>query len=527
MPLPDPRHRYQTPTAPVTLNSIHPPETRPLALVPKVPNPPGRPRRVDRPSRSIRVLLPLDLLAVSAAFALGAAATGNDVASRSLVLFAAGMILLIRREDLYLNRVRSMRTVEIAKLVRVATMGPALMWLLQSPLGAELSLPHASWTGVLSLLLVASGRLGYRTWLQCCRERGERKNEIVIVGANQDALCLVKLIEDNPELGFTVSGVTCSAADAELFTRAVPWLGVVPDAAETILQAGYDRALVVCSALSSQEVNRTVRSLLNAGIHVHVSSGLNGIDHRRVKAYPISHEPLYYIAQPSFFGRQRSIKRAVDIIGATAAIVLLSPVWMLTAVAIRLGDGGRVLFKQERVGLHGVPFMLYKFRSMVPDAEQHQMDLVALNQRAGPLFKIDNDPRVTRIGAFLRASSIDELPQLLNVLRGEMSLVGPRPAFVHEVAQFDPEHQARQLERPGITGLWQVEARDNPSFDAYRRLDLYYVENWSIALDLVILASTVEAVLIRALRMFGRHHRTQGRRESDDPHAEKCVAPNL
>lgn len=508
----------------MTLNSIHPPETRPLALVPKAPTPAGRPRRVDRSSRSMRVLLPLDLLAVSAAFALGAAATGNDLASRSLVLFAGCMLLLIRGQDLYLNRVRSMRTVEIAKLVRVATIGPALMWLLQSPLGAELSLPHAAWAGVLSLLVAASARLGYRTWLQCCRERGERKKEIVIVGANQDAVSLVKLIEDNPELGFTVSGVTCPATDAEQFAGAVPWLGVVPDAAETILQAGFDRALVVCSAMSSQEVNKTVRALLNAGIHVHFSSGLNGIDHRRVKAYPISHEPLYYVTQPSFFGRQRSVKRALDIVGATAALVLLSPVLGLAALAVRLGDGGSVLFKQERVGLNGVPFMLYKFRSMVPDAERRQLDLVALNQRSGPLFKLENDPRVTKIGEFLRASSIDELPQLLNVLRGEMSLVGPRPAFVHEVAQFDPEHQARHLERPGITGLWQVEARDNPSFDAYRRLDLYYVENWSIALDLVILASTVEAVVVRALRMFGRPHASQGHRESDNPHPEKVVA---
>ena len=158
-----------------------------------------------------------------------------------------------------------------------------------------------------------------------------------------------------------------------------------------------------------------------------------------------------------------------------------------------------MLFRQRRVGRDGVEFEMLKFRSMCVDAEARLAALKLVgNDRTGPLFKLDGiDPRVTRIGRFLRASSLDELPQLLNVLRGDMSLVGPRPALAAEVAEFPADLNARHRVRPGITGLWQVEARDNPSFEAYRRLDLFYVENWSLVLDLVILLGTVEQVLAR------------------------------
>ena len=157
-----------------------------------------------------------------------------------------------------------------------------------------------------------------------------------------------------------------------------------------------------------------------------------------------------------------------------------------------------MLFRQRRVGRDGVEFEILKFRSMCVDAEARLAALRAEhNERSGPLFKLERDPRVTAIGRFIRAFSLDELPQLLNVLRGEMSLVGPRPALPSEVAEFPADLHARHLVRPGITGLWQVEARDNPSFGAYRRLDLFYVDNWSLLLDLIILLGTIEQVLVR------------------------------
>jgi lipopolysaccharide/colanic/teichoic acid biosynthesis glycosyltransferase len=172
----------------------------------------------------------------------------------------------------------------------------------------------------------------------------------------------------------------------------------------------------------------------------------------------------------------------------------------LAAVVIKLQDRGPIFFTQERVGQQGRPFKLWKLRTMVVDAEERLHEVAADNVRQGPLLKVQRDPRVTRIGHFLRSTSIDELPQLWNVLRGDMSTVGPRPALPHEVAAFDDELLERHNVRPGITGLWQVEARDNPSFASYRRLDLFYVKNWSISLDLVILILTAQSVVSRALR---------------------------
>ena len=169
-------------------------------------------------------------------------------------------------------------------------------------------------------------------------------------------------------------------------------------------------------------------------------------------------------------------------------------------MAIKLDDGGPIFYRQERIGRDGRPFEVVKLRTMIPDASAQLAGLIELNERKGPLFKLSYDPRVTRVGRILRATSIDELPQFFNVLRGEMSLVGPRPALPAEVAQFDVELLERASVSPGITGLWQVEARDSPSFDAYRRLDLFYVDNWSITMDLSILTATFGVVIGRAIR---------------------------
>jgi lipopolysaccharide/colanic/teichoic acid biosynthesis glycosyltransferase len=177
---------------------------------------------------------------------------------------------------------------------------------------------------------------------------------------------------------------------------------------------------------------------------------------------------------------------------------------LLTMVAIKIRDGEPVLFRQERVGKNGRRFLIYKFRTMVVDAEDRLAELSAANQRTGPLFKVDDDPRVTRLGRILRATSIDELPQLWNVLRGEMSLVGPRPALPCEVEAFGPDLLRRHTVTPGMTGLWQVEGRDLADFRAYEEGDLFYVENWSISLDVAILARTVVSVCSRIFTVAGR-----------------------
>ncbi len=194
-------------------------------------------------------------------------------------------------------------------------------------------------------------------------------------------------------------------------------------------------------------------------------------------------------------------KRAVDMVVATVALALTVPVLAVAALAVLVSDGRPVLFRQERVGRGGQRFRMLKLRTMVRDAEARLGELRDRNERMGPLFKCSDDPRVTRVGRFLRASSIDELPQLLNVIRGEMSMVGPRPALPGEVEQFDPRvAETRQRVRPGITGLWQLWARDDASFDSYVFLDRIYVETRTLRMDLAILLRTVPEVLRRVLR---------------------------
>src|SRR5690606_560471 len=189
------------------------------------------------------------------------------------------------------------------------------------------------------------------------------------------------------------------------------------------------------------------------------------------------------------------LKRTMDIVGASFAIVLLSPLFALIALLIKLDSPGPVLFRQKRIGKNGVPFQMYKFRSMVHDAEAQKKKLKKLNEMDGPVFKIRRDPRVTRVGAFLRKYSLDELPQLFNVLAGQMSAIGPRPPLPEEVERYSDHHWRRLDVRPGMTGLWQVSGRSNLSFEEWTDLDIQYIERWSIGLELRILIRTIPVVL--------------------------------
>ncbi len=189
------------------------------------------------------------------------------------------------------------------------------------------------------------------------------------------------------------------------------------------------------------------------------------------------------------------LKRVIDIVGSAFGLVVLGPVFIATALAVRLREGSPIFFRQTRVGLHGRPFTMYKFRTMVPDAEARLDDVRHLNERDRVAFKATNDPRITRIGSFLRKTSIDELPQLWNVLTGSMSLVGPRPPLPGEVMEYDVWHRRRLSMKPGITGLWQVEARHEPDFDRWVEHDLIYIDGWTIWLDIKILAKTLPALL--------------------------------
>jgi exopolysaccharide biosynthesis polyprenyl glycosylphosphotransferase len=205
--------------------------------------------------------------------------------------------------------------------------------------------------------------------------------------------------------------------------------------------------------------------------------------------------PLLKVGYPALDGPQRTFKRLLDIIGALGGLLLLSPLLLAVAAAIRLDSRGPVLFSQKRAGTDEKIFICYKFRSMYEDADRRQEELESLNEADGPIFKIREDLRITPVGHFLRRWSIDELPQLVNVLKGEMSLVGPRPLPVRDFQRMEEAHKRRLGAVPGMTGYWQISGRSNLSFEDMVRLDLYYIENWSLSFDIKIIFRTLAAVV--------------------------------
>jgi exopolysaccharide biosynthesis polyprenyl glycosylphosphotransferase len=422
----------------------------------------------------------------------------------AILLATAASVALIASQRLYLARVCSVRAVETVRLGRTAVLTALLLQAGERRLGIHVSWMEVVTGSILSFALLGACRDAYRAWLKAHRRAGRHSRQMVVVGANEEGYDLCQLVGQHPELGFRVCGIIGNPSEVTERGYDVPWLGDINHVVEAVLASGANGVLVAASALPSTQLNRMVRDLLFAGIHVHLSSGIRGIDHRRVRSAPFAHEPLFYLEPVSLSRWQVATKRVLDLILSGIGILLAAPVLFACALAIKLGDRGPVFFRQERVGRDGKTFTIYKLRTMVIDAEARLADLVSQNQRDGVLFKLSADPRVTAVGRFLRATSLDELPQLLNVFRGDMSLVGPRPALPVEVAKFDEELLARQQVRPGITGLWQVEARDNPSFQTYQRLDLFYVENWSVGLDFAILLSTAQAVAARGARAVQR-----------------------
>jgi exopolysaccharide biosynthesis polyprenyl glycosylphosphotransferase len=357
----------------------------------------------------------------------------------------------------------------------------------------------------------AATRWEFARWLRAQRSQGRYLRAVVLVGCNEDAARLRSMLHSEPELGYRVVAVAGSGAHPSRWAD-LPSSSSVIDIPHLAAATGANGVLIVPFALSSTLTEHAIAVSRAADLHVQLWPGFPGVADSRLRNVPISGEPFFYVEPRSTSSWQLRTKRAIDIVGAVTGLALSSPLIAIVALLIKLEDHGPIFYRGERVGLHGATFDVFKFRSMSEDLSVGKYDLDALNERTdGPLFKAAHDPRTTKVGQFLRAFSIDELPQLWNVLKGTMSLVGPRPALPSEVAEFDDDLQRRHSLRPGMTGLWQVEARDNPSFNAYRRLDLRYIDNWSLLLDLYIMAATVPAVAshaISALRSWIGRRRT-------------------
>lgn len=343
----------------------------------------------------------------------------------------------------------------------------------------------------------------WRGWLHRQREKGGYSSQVLLVGSQFSAETIARELGRQRSAGYNVVGACIPGAperpgmlpESEIPVSAN--LDNLPSAMEAV---GADTLVVTSSEELPPERLRELSWSLEPGRqHLVVAPGLTDIGGPRIHTRPVAGLPLIHVETPRYAGSTRFAKRLFDIGLSGVLIVALSPVLAAVAVIIRLSTPGDVLFRQERIGRNGKPFTMLKFRSMVTDAEAQRTGLRHMDGGAGNrvLFKMQDDPRVTPIGRTLRRYSLDELPQLFNVFHGEMSVVGPRPPLVEEVAEYDSRVHRRFLVNPGMTGLWQVSGRSNLSWEDSVRLDLYYVENWSITADLSILWKTARAVLAR------------------------------
>lgn len=415
------------------------------------------------------------------------------------VLYGALVVLVLWVQGLYRLRVRwSLRREVLDVLVAVVFLAVVVfttLFLFKLPNVSRLFL-------ILLFPAQAVTTVAIRTVIRWSfirlRAQGYNARYFLVVGANDAAQRFTDAIERHRELGLVAVGHVASATDrAHARDRGVRRhiLGDLDDI-QSILHREVvdevvicldveDRALIEPVARICEDEGRVVRIPLRDLGPVVPGGRIEEFDGMDV--------------QSLVYGPDRAIgmlvKRSIDVALAVVALIVSSPLLLAVAVAIRLRDGSPVFFRQTRIGLHGRPFRLVKFRTMVPDAESRLAGLAGANEISGPAFKLTDDPRMTGTGRWLRRTSIDELPQLWNVLRGEMSLVGPRPPLPDEVSAYDVWHRRRLSMQPGITGLWQVSARREADFDRWVRLDLDYIDRWSLWLDFKIMARTIPAML--------------------------------
>ncbi len=343
-------------------------------------------------------------------------------------------------------------------------------------------------------------RFAARCWLRALRAGGSCTTRVIVVGRGGAVLELVDRVRRERFAGMDVVAACVTPADRDRVASSlgVP-VGGLDDVVDMAGRFGAETiAVTSASETAAQYLRQLSWQLEGTGIELLVAPGLIEVAGPRLHIRPFEGLPLLAVEQPRFEGWRRVVKGGLDRTVAGLALLLLAPVLLGLALAVRLGSPGPVLYRQERVGVNGRTFTMLKFRSMVVDADRQLEALTADNISDGLLFKMRTDPRVTPVGRLLRRLSLDELPQLLNVLGGSMSLVGPRPPLPGEVARYDSQISRRLLVKPGLTGLWQISGRSDLPWEEAVRLDLRYVENWSMAMDLLILAKTFRAVLSRS-----------------------------
>lgn len=350
-----------------------------------------------------------------------------------------------------------------------------------------------------AVVFVIGGRAVLRIWSARQHMRGKSLRPTLIVGSNAEAADIIRVLGGSRAEGLRAIGCLASSQAERLSldfcAPEVPCLGTARELAQVVEEHDIDTVIIASSAFDHDVLARMIAEVRELDLDVNISSGLFEVLTSRVSVREVSGVPLITVHGLVMSRTNRVIKRIFDVTLAAAIILVGLPVWLVIITLIRLTSPGPTFYVQERIGRDGKTFGMYKFRSMVADADARLSQLASANEASGPLFKMKDDPRVTAVGKWMRKFSVDEFPQLINVLKGEMSLVGPRPPLPREVTSYT-QYDWRRLEVvPGMTGLWQVSGRSSLTFEEMVRLDLFYIENWSVTLDLALLARTVPAVL--------------------------------
>jgi exopolysaccharide biosynthesis polyprenyl glycosylphosphotransferase len=436
--------------------------------------------------------------AIFTALALKDAVLGDFVAreafdqARELVAFVFLITaLLFARSDLYARRsVRPGMTRIVAGLFQVTlvALGYALLT------GEEFSSYYIFYGSLAFAVLYVSGaRFVYDRATGVILRAAGYQRRALLVGTGEHIEAVAHALGENQGLINVVGFISLTPRP----DNGLRSMGSIEDVGRIVERNRVDEVIIADPAFPQQEAVELVDACHQRGVRVHVAPSTMEILIHRAEFVPGQSVPLFELKPPVFEGLDYAIKRSFDLVGASLILLALSPVLAIIALAIKLTSRGPVVYRSVRPGIGGTPFACLKFRTMERDADQRQADLESLNEAGGAIFKIRDDPRLTSSGRILRRFSLDELPQLVNVLKGEMSLVGPRPLPMRDFDRLDSWHKKRYLVLPGITGLWQVSGRSDLDFDDLVRLDFLYLERWSPFLDLTILLKTIPAVLAR------------------------------
>jgi exopolysaccharide biosynthesis polyprenyl glycosylphosphotransferase len=414
-------------------------------------------------------------------------------------VFTAGLIvawmLMLRLHGAYDHRILGHGPEEYKAVATASFQLFALVAIVSYVLRLDIARGYVAMALPAGMIDLFLGRWLWRKWLSSNRAQGLMSRSVLVVGDRGHLVGLIRALNSVPEAGYHVTAACCGDA-GQGFIDMVPVLGDESEAAKIAQQNGIDT--VACTSSSRFDAGGLRRlgwALEGQNVDLVVVPRLTDVAGPRVRTRPVAGLSLLHVEAPVFAGPKLAVKTVIDRIAAAFLLILLSPLFAAVAVLIRRDHKGPVFFRQERIGKDGTSFPMLKFRTMQVGSEAKLPSLLDRSDGQGPLFKLRDDPRITPIGAKLRRYSLDELPQLINVIRGQMSLVGPRPPLPSEVETYAHDVRRRLLVKPGMTGLWQINGRSNLSWDESVRFDLYYVENWSVMSDLMILWRTGRAVL--------------------------------